>query len=110
MGFAVISALHNVFPAEAELESLAVLPDLQHGGIGRSLVEAAVAWATNQGATALRLEVRESNERALRIYRAAAFQQTGVRPGYYKVPREDAIVMERSLLPAEGDAMSASLA
>ena len=96
-GFAVVSAVCAVFPADAELESLAVVPGLHGLGIGRALLEATFAWASAQGAKSLRLEVRASNERALRVYRNAGFRQTGKRPGYYASPVEDAVVMERTL-------------
>ena len=67
-GFAAASALCAVFPVEAELEILAVAPTLQGCGVGRALLQATFDWAATQNAAILRLEVRASNERALRIY------------------------------------------
>ena len=39
------------------------------------------------------LEVRESNDPALRLYRKYGFQEVGRRKNYYEKPREDAILM-----------------
>ena len=40
------------------------------------------------------LEVRESNEKALRLYEKAGFTRLGVRKAYYQDPVEDAVIME----------------
>lgn len=96
-GFAVASAVCTVFPAEAELESIVVGPAMQRQGIGRALLEETLAWASSQGAESLLLEVRESNARAIGIYRKAGFRQSGIRPGYYAAPVEAAVVMERTV-------------
>lgn len=109
-GFAVAAALCAVFPAEAELESLAVTPALQGRGVGRALLGAALAWASTQRAESLRLEVRASNERAIGMYRKAGFHQTGRRACYYTAPVEDAIVMERTLAAFDGGSPMPSLA
>ena len=96
-GFAVASALISVFPVEAELESIAVDPTQQGQGIGRHLLLEISWWAMCRRARMMRLEVRASNERALRVYYKTGFRQTGIRPGYYTAPIEDAVLMERTL-------------
>jgi ribosomal-protein-alanine N-acetyltransferase len=101
-GFAAASALCTLFPVEADLEILAVAPALQRLGIGRALLQATFDWAAAQKAGILRLEVRASNERALRMYREAGFRSTGRRLGYYADPAEDAVVMERTLANCAG--------
>lgn len=99
-GLAVATALVSVFPVEAELESVAVDPAQQGRGVGRTLLQAVADWAVSQGAGTLRLEVRASSERALRMYGRAGFLQTGRRSRYYSGPVEDAVVMERVLQPS----------
>jgi ribosomal-protein-alanine N-acetyltransferase len=46
------------------------------------------------------LEVRPSNEHAIRLYHQLGFNEVGTRPDYYPSVegREDALIMARSLL------------
>jgi len=48
------------------------------------------------------LEVRVSNDAAIRLYRGRGFVDSGVRPRYYSDNREDALIMWRE--PGGGDA------
>ena len=97
MGFVVGSCVGDV----AELESIGVAQEVQRGGVGRRLLTALVAWATDdRQARALELEVRESNAVARRFYLAAGFEPQGRRRGYYASPREDAVLMVLQLLPS----------
>ena len=45
----------------------------------------------------LRLEVRESNESARRLYETLGFEEVGVQRGYYTNTNETAVVMEKVL-------------
>jgi [ribosomal protein S18]-alanine N-acetyltransferase len=51
-----------------------------------------------QGATAVVLEVRESNRAARSLYEKWAFEETGRRVRYYHDPEEDAIVYRVSFV------------
>lgn len=86
---------------ESELLNLAVDPALRRGGVGRSLLTAALAWLAGRGARETFLEVRASNVAAIGLYEGAGFRAVGRRPGYYQRPPEDAIVYRR---PGEGPA------
>ena len=46
-------------------------------GLGRELVDAAIAWATARGADHLRLWVDDTNPAAAEFYRALGFVPTG---------------------------------
>ena len=65
---------------EGDLSNLAVDPGLRRRGIGRRLLDAAVAGAQTAGAHALFLEVRESNALALQLYSGRGFSRVGRRP------------------------------
>lgn len=52
-------------------------------GIGRALLQAVEAAAINRGRTAMRLEVRADNSRAIGLYEKAGYRRFGERPGYY---------------------------
>jgi ribosomal-protein-alanine N-acetyltransferase len=95
VGFAVASWLPQE-PA-AELEGLFVEQTLRRRGIGASLLRGCMSWAASAGASAIRLEVRASNGGALALYRGYGFSTTGVRPGYYSAPEEDALLLEAAL-------------
>lgn len=81
---------------EAHLLNVAVSAERQGQGLGRFLLNQAVACARGLGMESVLLEVRPSNTRALRIYQRYGFQQIGRRKAYYPAAnqqREDAIVM-----------------
>jgi ribosomal-protein-alanine N-acetyltransferase len=95
LGFAVASLL----PPQAELETIAVAPESQRLGLGERLFQALAAELKAAGVGDVLLEVRASNRRAQAFYRALGFIKTGLRPGYYADPIEDAVLMH--LPPAE---------
>ncbi len=83
---------------EAEIITLAVLPDRRRRGVGRSLVEAALAEIRRRGCRAMFLEVACDNEPAQRLYQACAFREVGRRRRYYargSEPPVDAVIMRR---------------
>jgi ribosomal-protein-alanine N-acetyltransferase len=82
---------------EAELETIAVVEAEQRRGVGRKLLRALVEELRTQRVGDLNLEVRASNERAIRFYCAEGFAEAGRRKRYYTDPEEDAILMKLSL-------------
>jgi len=82
---------------EGEIANLAVAPAGWGRGIGRTLLDAALSEARARKANAVYLEVRDSNERARRLYGSREFEEIGRRRNYYQLPDEDAIVLRRTL-------------
>jgi len=82
---------------EGEIANLAVAPEGWGQGIGRALLDAALAEAKRRGVETVYLEVRDSNARARRLYQSSGFEEVGRRRGYYRRPVEDAIVLRRTL-------------
>jgi len=78
---------------EAHVPTIGVRHDVQHSGYGRVLFAALVQAAYDMGAKWVTLEVRTSNENAMRMYEAFGFKVIGRRKGYYTDNGEDAIVM-----------------
>lgn len=78
---------------EAEIESLAVSAPWRRRGIARRLCADLLGWAHAQGARHVSLEVRLSNTAALALYESLGFHEVAVRRGYYRDPKEDALVM-----------------
>jgi ribosomal-protein-alanine N-acetyltransferase len=82
---------------EGEIANLAVDPVGWGTGIGQALLDSALAEGERRQAAAIYLEVRDSNERARRLYQSRRFEEVGRRRGYYQRPVEDAIVLRRML-------------
>ena len=78
---------------EAHVTTIGVRHDMQHSGYGRVLFAALVQAAYDMGAKWVTLEVRTSNDNAMRMYEAFGFKVIGRRKGYYTDNGEDAIVM-----------------
>lgn len=85
-----------------ELDSILVDIAVRRSGVGRVLLAAFLEWATAGHAIRVQLEVRSGNERAVEFYVRSGFAQDGLRPGYYRNPEEDAVLMSRSLEPTPG--------
>lgn len=83
---------------EAELLLIGVDPAARRGGVGRALIEHAVADAARRDATTMFLEVRDGNTAALALYLASGFTSIGRRRDYYRGAdgtRFDAITLRR---------------
>lgn len=93
LAFAVASLL----PPQAELETIAVATESQRHGLGESLFRALAAELKAAQVGELQLEVRASNRPALAFYQALGFVKTGIRPGYYADPKEDAVLLSLAL-------------
>lgn len=91
--------LARVAADEAEILTLAVLPERRRQGIAARLLAAAMAAASGRGARRMLLEVAESNLAARRLYAAAGFRPVGRRARYY-ASGEDALVLAAALSPA----------
>jgi [ribosomal protein S18]-alanine N-acetyltransferase len=78
---------------EAHVTTIGVRRDLQHRGYGRVLFAGLVQAAYDMGAKWVTLEVRTTNENAMKMYEAFGFKVIGRRKGYYTDNGEDAIVM-----------------
>jgi [ribosomal protein S18]-alanine N-acetyltransferase len=77
---------------EWEIENVVVAEGSRRCGIGGELVRALVAAAVGANGSAVRLEVRESNHAARRLYEKHGFREEGRRRAYYRDPLEDALV------------------
>ncbi len=85
---------------EVHLLNITVAPDFQRQGWAQALLEYLKLWSLQQGANCLWLEVRESNERALKLYQAFGFEQVGLRKDYYpagRTTRESAVLMRMGI-------------
>lgn len=77
---------------EWEIENVVVAADSLRRGIANELVSALVERARSEAASAILLEVRESNLAARGLYEKHDFREVGRRRMYYADPVEDAIL------------------
>ena len=78
---------------EAHITTIGVRHDEQGKGYGRVLFAGLIQSAYDMGAKWVTLEVRASNDTAMKMYEAFGFKVIGRRRGYYTDNGEDAIVM-----------------
>ena len=88
--------LGRIAADQAEVLTLAVMPEVRRKGVASGLLREAQVQAEAAGAKALFLEVSAGNEPALALYRGAGFIEVGRRRRYY-VDTSDALVMRVDL-------------
>ena len=59
------------------------------------LLNRAISAALNEDMDFLSLEVRKSNDDAVRLYEKLKFKIEGIRKDFYEDPKEDALIMTR---------------
>jgi ribosomal protein S18 acetylase RimI-like enzyme len=69
----------------ASLQSVFVAPWARGHGLGRALVEAVERAAREAGAAVLNLDVRATQEAAIRLYEALGYERWGTHPCYARV-------------------------
>ncbi len=101
-----LSLARDPHPSSHHVADLGLMISADHRrrGIGRSLLEQAVAWARDAGVRKLELHVFPWNEPALKLYEAFGFEREGLRREHYRRDSEyvDAILMAYRI-PPSGD-------
>jgi [ribosomal protein S18]-alanine N-acetyltransferase len=91
VGYLICSRYDTVW----HLMNVAVEPRLQRQGIATALIERLFELADSPSEQ-YTLEVRTSNDAAIRLYERFGFRGAGRRRGYYHDNREDALIMWRT--------------
>ncbi len=102
-----LSLARDQHPASRHVADLGLMVDARtrRRGVGRALLQGAVAWARAHAVTKLELHVFPWNEPAIKLYEAFGFVREGYRTGHYLRDGEptDAILMalhlDRTHLP-----------
>lgn len=99
-----LSVARDNHPASRHVADLGVMVAAGHRrlGVGRALLEQAVAWAGESGVRKLELHVFPWNEPALRLYESFGFEREGLRRDHYRRDGEyvDAILMALRIPPS----------
>ena len=79
---------------EADILTVAVLPEYRRQGIAKEFMRQIEAWAAERKASAMMLEVELSNIAAINLYESLGYMKISVRMDYYG-PGKDAHVMRK---------------
>jgi ribosomal-protein-alanine N-acetyltransferase len=97
VGYMIISRYVDAW----HVMNLAVDPDYRRHGIASLLLERLFETTDDGSRRGYTLEVRVSNDGAIKLYEQAGFKPRGIRRGYYTDNREDALIMWRDPEPRE---------
>lgn len=93
VGFVVAKVVAD----EWEIENIVLDSGYQQQGIGERLLSRIVKEAKQSGARQILLEVRSQNAAARNLYVKCGFSVVGGRRGYYRDPKDDAVVYRLEL-------------
>jgi [ribosomal protein S18]-alanine N-acetyltransferase len=96
LGYLIISRYVDAW----HVMNLAVAPGHRRRRIASNLLDRLFEVTTGEDRRGYTLEVRVSNDVAIRLYEQAGFRARGIRRGYYTDNREDALIMWRDPEPA----------
>ncbi len=97
VGYLIISRYVDAW----HVMNLAVAPEQRRCGIATALLNRLFEMTGGESGRGYTLEVRVSNDAAIRVYERMGFRSRGVRRGYYTDNREDALIMWRDPEPAD---------
>jgi ribosomal-protein-alanine N-acetyltransferase len=89
VGYLIISRYVDAW----HIMNIAVTPEYRRRGIATTLLRRLFELTSDDDVRGYTLEVRVSNDEAIRLYERLGFEPRGVRRGYYTDNREDALVM-----------------
>lgn len=92
-GEAVGYCVFRIIAGEGELLRIGVRPRYRGLGYGKKLMEGVVENSRKNGVSSITLEVREHNDAARNLYKSYGFKEECIRTGYYRDPKEDAVIM-----------------
>jgi ribosomal-protein-alanine N-acetyltransferase len=101
LGYLIISRYVDAW----HVMNLAVTPKRRRERIASSLLDRLFELTSGEGRRGYTLEVRVSNDVAIKLYEQAGFKARGIRRGYYTDNREDALIMWRD--PEPGPSVTA---
>ena len=96
LGYLIISRYVDAW----HVMNLAIAPAYRRRRIASGLLERLFELTAGEDRRGYTLEVRVSNDVAIRLYEQAGFRARGIRRGYYTDNREDALIMWRDPEPA----------
>lgn len=87
-----VSGIQNIV-GDGEITNVMIVPEYRGRGYAYQMLQSLLEEGAKIGVTDYTLEVRCSNENAIRLYEKLGFVSEGIRPGFYEHPKEDAVIM-----------------
>ncbi|ROR21899.1 ribosomal-protein-alanine N-acetyltransferase [Mobilisporobacter senegalensis] len=78
---------------EGQINNVAVKKEYRGKHVGNQMLHELIQLGLNKNLTAFTLEVRVSNQSAIKLYHNLKFEDVGIRKNFYDYPKEDAIIM-----------------
>jgi [ribosomal protein S18]-alanine N-acetyltransferase len=78
---------------EGYIYNVAVKNEFRNQKIGYIMLNTLLKDSKNRGISSFTLEVRITNQAAIRLYKALGFERAGIRRDFYSKPKEDAVIM-----------------
>lgn len=78
---------------EGDIYNVAVKKEFRRQHVGEAMLKTLIQQCIDRGITSFTLEVRASNEPAIRLYQSLGFKAEGIRRDFYTNPKEDAVIM-----------------
>ena len=85
----------HIVCGECYIANVAVLPEYRQSGVASALLMKLEETAVSENGEFITLEVRQSNDKAIRLYSKHGYSQVGIRKNYYSRPTEDAVLMTK---------------
>ena len=82
---------------EAEIARIGVTERVRHGGVGSLILQFGEKICKEKGVERLLLDVQEGNLPARKFYEKHGFLVDGIRKNFYDNPKEDGVLMSKSL-------------
>ncbi len=80
---------------EGYITNIAVTESQRKKGIGTALLQRVFSLCCDLKLSFVSLEVRESNQNAIKLYTSLGFKQEGRRKSFYSAPTEDALILTK---------------
>ncbi len=100
IGYLIVSRYVDAW----HIMNIAVAPEQRRRGIARTLLEHLFDITHDESRRGYTLEVRVSNDGAIKLYERLGFRSRGIRRAYYTDNREDALIMWKDPVPSAASA------
>lgn len=99
IGYIIYLTLKNENLTETELHNIAVDKKYQRKGYAQIMLKQMIKSSSDKSKnSSFFLEVRESNFKAINLYKKKGFEQIGTRKNYYNNPKENALIFHLKLV------------